>query len=221
MPQLPVHDLSRVIGRFEPDILHLSAHGTDNSIILSNDAERERPLSVEQFLSILDGVERKPRLIFVSACKSHDVAQKLSSVVEFAIGATGSISVAAAREAAVKFYELLAKGFPVGRAFNAAAAIVRIEDIGIDLKLYERTKGSAETVLLAEPMRLLAAFAKVEEVKDSQGRANALKLSNSDGELAIELGVAGCPDGVRQVVMFLDVEPTVRAATTTCFVRIS
>jgi hypothetical protein len=201
LPQLSVHDLSRAIDSFKPDILHVSAHGSEDSIILSGDKEQERPLKVEQFIEILEGVEQKPRLIFVSACKSNDIAKKLKTVVDFSIGTKGSISIAAARGAAVKFYELLAKGYPVRRAFNAARAIVRIEDIGIDLLIFERLDGDAEHITLAEPLRLLAAFSAVEQTKHDPGQTRQVDLSKESGELEIELGIAGCPGDVRQACL--------------------
>ena len=206
LPQLSVHDLARAIDKYQPDILHVSAHGSKDSIVLSNVDERPRRLHVNQFIDILDGVEKKPRLIFVSACTSSDIAKRLVSAVEFSIGTVGSISVPAAREAAVKFYELLAKGYCVERAFVAARATVRIEDVGIDLTRYEQQLGAAAKTTLAEPLRLLAAFSEVERLKSDEENVKRIDLNEDAGELEIELGIAGCPEDIRQVVLFLDVD---------------
>jgi hypothetical protein len=157
LPQLSVHDLTNELHRYRPDVLHISAHGKTNGLLFSDEREHKREIDNATFVRMLSTIEHRPKLVFISACSSASLARDLVEVVDFAIGATGEIWVDAARNASVRFYELLARGYSVQRAFDGGEVIVKIEQMDVvRLVLEKGTDRDPETTFLAEPLRLLA-----------------------------------------------------------------
>jgi len=207
LPSIDALNLVSFIEDYKPDILHVVAHGDREYILFSSDTGRPREITGSKFAALLGAAVHKPKLIFVSACSSGKIAKKLTDVAHFAVGTTGSILSAAARKAAGVFYEWLARGYSLRRAYEAANAIVDIEDAETELIFESDRSKDPEKFPLANPLRLLACFPVVERLRNQTKRRKAFNLKpNSDGEFEIELGICGCPDDTRQVMFFVDDE---------------
>jgi hypothetical protein len=99
-----------------PDILHIAAHSADKKLYLANYENETVQLDADMLLTFLSDVS-PPRLIYLNACNSQEIAKDLIRVVPMAIGSTAPISVKAGRATAVSFYERVLDGSSVGKAF--------------------------------------------------------------------------------------------------------
>lgn len=193
LPGLAVEELPREISRVKPDILHISAHGGKEGLLLaSQDGESKNltPKALSTFVSI----EPPPRLIVLNACDSDAMADELTEVVPMAIGITAEITNAAARESVRLFYERIFDGNSVKNAFEACREmILTIDDRGSSSKLCCNATVKPENELFLVAPRIIARF------ENDCHR-------DSEGNFEFGLGVIGCPGNTHQVVFFTDDE---------------
>lgn len=110
--------------RHRPHVLHISSHGlSDGSLMLeSRDPTRARIISKRQLLELLDGVNENLRLVIVNACESRAVACDIPPTVDLAVGMNAEVYDDVSLEFSVAFYEGLAYGKTVEKAFKIACA---------------------------------------------------------------------------------------------------
>lgn len=193
LPGLPVEKLPREISRIKPDILHISAHGIAEGLLLANQNGEPKKLTPEA-LSIFVSIEHPPKLIILNACNSDVMAKQLTEVVPITLGITAEISNAAARESVRLFYERIFDGHSVNDAFKACREMIRtIDDGSSSAELCRNPIVKPENELFLVSPRIIARF------EDDSYRA-------SDGDFEFGLGVIGCPGNTHQVVFFTDDE---------------
>lgn len=115
----------RWLSKRDFDIIQISAHGKDGTIIF-NDGE-VNPGWLE---SVFDGVKRIPQCVVLMACETSDHSEwsvsdaLLSAKVPYVIGVSGSIDNIDAVTFVGMFYELVSHGQSFEQAFNRAKLIV-------------------------------------------------------------------------------------------------
>lgn len=193
LPSLPFEDLPTEISRHKPDILHISAHGEQTWLAMTQGAKTVH-LTAEILNAFLD-VNPPPKLAYLNACGSDAIAAELTRKIPLAIGTTAAITNRAARSAAVNFYIGLLEGKSVARAFEVGRMIMRgIGDAAVDSRLFNQDGINPNMMILHQPSRLVASFL------DDKFEPNR------DGHFRILLGVTGCPRNTVQVVFFTDDE---------------
>ena len=193
-PGLYAEDLPAEISRFKPDILHISAHGDQEKLSLSNASGDRVALTPEALVAFMP-LDQKPRLVYLNACDSQDIAAKLALSVPLAIGSTAPITNRAARAGARTFYERLLAGAPVQDAFNVAKNMVEtLQNRQASAVLYARPGIDPTKVVLHNIPRVIADFHE----------NNA--IPNQRGEYRVRFGLEGCPINTTQVVFFTDEE---------------
>ena len=82
-----IDDLISKLNNFEPHILHFSGHGEENGELFFSDDSGKSSNSIngETFNKIL-ATTSKPKLIFLNACYSLEIANNISNSIEFVIG---------------------------------------------------------------------------------------------------------------------------------------
>lgn len=190
IPDQRADDLSFTLGRIEPDVLHITAHGETSHLMLADSGGTAVKMTPKHLTGLLSPT-RPPRLIYFSGCKSAGIAKGVTSSVRAAIGAVGTIGNGAARATAVSFYERALAGESVGAAFAAAEAMAAtLGDVALELHMQPGVDLLRE-VLLPRP-RPVVRFARVQQ--------------DSGGAFPIRVGVAHCPRSTTQLVVFLEGE---------------
>lgn len=190
LPGLRLEDLPAAISRHQPDILHISAHGSTDALSLTNEAGNPIALDFEMLSAFLDH-DRLPRLVYLNACDSVIIAERLKALVPMSIGMTAPISNRAARAGAVAFYERILKGASVQRAFETAQKMIEAQGRSTSAAIFKRDGVDPRREVLHRLPRVVAALA---------GSANQPGRHRYD----VVFGLIGCPLSVTQVIFFTD-----------------
>ncbi|MBV8649528.1 hypothetical protein [Paludibacterium sp.] len=190
LPAVLAEDLPIEIIKHEPEILHISTHGDKDGLSFSNSGNNEVKISHDTLNAIFHN-ENPPRLVYINACDSDLIAEKLTGRVSMAVGTTAPISNRAALTGAISFYDRLIRGFSVKDAFEASSAIIEALDNKCT-KSHLAFNGTVqpEFEILHYVPRLIAKF---------HG-----KFGNEQSKFSIELGVHGCPKNTHQMVFYTD-----------------
>ena len=199
LPKLSVEELQSAVLRFRPDILHISAHGEKEYLRLSDGDGNHVKITAKMLRAFLPP-DYAPRLVYLSACDSNEIAIKLvdSGAVPMAIGTTTSISNRAAVASAVSFYGSLLSGLGVEDAFNASRSLIEaLTDSKATAKIHGHNSANSMELSLSIP-HLIADF---------DGRP---RRSKKDDHYSLRLGVKGCPSSTIQVIFFTDDESFIK-----------
>lgn len=113
-------ELSQILLRHEPSILHISSHGTpDGRLVLLDGQERGKPVP-RAVISKLFGMFRKKglRCVVLNACYAEEQAREVAQHIEFVIGVSGAILDECSLAFSAGFYSGLAAGQTVEDAFS-------------------------------------------------------------------------------------------------------
>ena len=193
LPGLRAEDLPGELAKRQPDVLHISAHGTDEQLSLSNEAGKKVALNAQALAAFLPP-EHPPRLIYLNACDSQAIAEELKRHVSMAIGTTAPITNRAARAGAVTFYERILSGSSVGHAFRVVKEMIQmLQDQQASSELHARPGTNPENEVLHRAPRFIADFVGGDPSPRRQ-------------EYSVRFGMVGCPANTTQVVFFTDDE---------------
>jgi hypothetical protein len=194
LPDLALEEFPMELAREQPDILHISAHGARSALSLSAALKDAVPLSGALLRSLLP--DPPPRLVYLNACNSAEIAKELTTVVPMAIGSTAPISNRAARAGAVLFYNRLIDGCSVYKAHEASRSLIKALDRGrASSVLYRQQDVDPAAERLHVVPRIVAKFTDDGATPDQ------------NGQYRVHLGVVGCPPYTVQIVIFTN-DPT-------------
>ena len=191
LPRVLAEELAVTLARHRPDILHISAHGSANELALTNEAGAEVLLTATALRAYLP-FDKPPRLVYLNACNSQEIAKALAEVVPMAIGITEPITNRAARTGAAAFYASVLDGASVSHAFDVARHTIGTMQSGeTTAVLHVRTGIQPEMEFLHRVPRIVADFV------DGTPRLDK-------GRYLIRSGIVGCAANTVQVVIFTD-----------------
>jgi len=132
-------DLSGILRRERPQILHFRGHGDPAGQILSiaNNGKPE-PVSAEMLAQLLAELKDTVRVVVLDACYSESRATEMVKEVRWAVGMSPGIGEEAAVTFASEFYRGVAQGRSVQDAF----------DLGVDRLVGEGVAGAEGLVRL-------------------------------------------------------------------------
>jgi hypothetical protein len=205
-----VDELPSIIANVMPDVIHISAHGSRDAIILRDEDERSIELSGRRLATILSAIGIRPTLIVVNACSSAATARDLAQSADFVIGTDAPIGNAAARVMAATLYQWLTRGSSLEAAFIAAREILgAVSADEVSTRLFpEASEAQARKRVLVEPFRIVARLPAIDAALRA-GREAPGKDFDPE-EVLVNFGVAGAPSGTTQLVLFTDDEDVVR-----------
>lgn len=203
---LRVDELPSVIARVQPDVVHFSAHGAEDAIILAHADRGHVSLRGTDLADLLEALAVRPKLVVINACSSDRMAAEVSRAADFVIGTDAPISNVGARTMAATLYQRLAMSSSILSAFKAAETMLRIVDLGAVKTHLFPVAGTleAQRTRLAEPLRILACFPKIEKWLDD-GLARP-RTTFDIMKPVVHFGVAGAPSNAVQLVFFTDDE---------------
>lgn len=201
-----VDNLPFLVAQLDPDILHFSAHGRDDGIVLAHEERGHVHLTGERLANLLAAISVRPKLIVINACSSSAMAGQLTEVADFVVGTDAPISNVGARTMAAILYQQLANGASVGDAFATAVPLLDTVDAGqVASQLFPLDhEEQARRTFAANPLRLVACFPKIDQWLDNK-HTEPQKGFNRDIPY-VKFGVAGAPPTTRQLTIFTDDE---------------
>ena len=123
-------DLKDSLLKHQPDIVHFSGHGSRNeTIILLDDNGESKPVSKEALKDLFETFRENIRIVILNACYSRPQAEEIAEIVGCAIGINRKIEDKVAIKFAASFYQGIAHGFSVKRAFDFGKIFLEKEDI--------------------------------------------------------------------------------------------
>lgn len=133
-------------------ILHFSGHcGADGAVHMRDLEARTVPLDPHGLADLIGEFSDSVRLVVLNACFSEALAVELVKRVEVVVGMRTVVSDHAGVVFAPAFYEALASGRSVGKAFKIAKALVATlgKDQARTLQCHTRTDIDADQVFIA------------------------------------------------------------------------
>lgn len=115
-------DLQEALLRYQPQIVHFSGHGQTDGILLENDAGQAHKVQGRVLARIFREFKSQVRCVVLNACYSEDQATAIAEDIDFVVGMSASIDDLSAIQFASAFYEALAFGTSISKAFNLACA---------------------------------------------------------------------------------------------------
>lgn len=188
-PDMAIEEFSGKLLEINPDILHISSHLSSEKLEFSRRDDQLAAFNVNQLIHIIGPLRKTPKLIYLNACDSQDMASSLIDTVPVAIGTTAPITNGAACLGAAIFYEHILAGNNLKTAFLASQALISTWDPGTRTELFARHLSKANKQILYQAPRIIARF-------------ESDRPPTSTGEFWLELGLLGCPSDVNQTVFF-------------------
>jgi hypothetical protein len=128
-------DLTKLLLRHQPDVVHFSGHGTStDKIVLESDRGIGKAVSKAALTNMFSALRDNVRLVVLNACYSSGQAAAIAKVIDCTIGSSKSIDDAAAIAFAAEFYQAIAFGRSVQSAFDIAKASMRVR--GLPMKSF-------------------------------------------------------------------------------------
>jgi len=190
LPDIKIEDLQSVMSRYRPDVLHISAHADLECLSLKNDAGNLIELDADALKYFIDH-EAIPKIVYLNACNSAPIAEGISALVPISIGTSSPITNRAARSGAVSFYTKLLEGKTVQSAYESSNASIKVLQHGeTQSKIYCRAGVDPAVVIMHQIPRIVARF------KDDDIRVDR------KGMYKFEIGMLGCPNSTRQLIIF-------------------
>ncbi|WP_290054902.1 CHAT domain-containing protein [Amycolatopsis solani] len=122
-------DLTQALLDFSPRIVHMSGHGNDDGRFLGQGAGGEsRPWSVPGLAAVFEDVSAIVECVIVNACHSAQLAEALAEHISYVIGMRSWVGDESATLFSVGFYQALAAGLPIERAFVKGRNAMALDD---------------------------------------------------------------------------------------------
>jgi CHAT domain-containing protein len=128
-------DLTTAIFEVKPQIIHFAGHGTGNGELCFETPTGETfPVEPSAFAGLLEELNDNVQCVVLNACHSRKPALAIEQHVPFVVGMNAAISDEAAIVFAGEFYQALAYGRPIPKAFKIAVAALEVLKIpGADI----------------------------------------------------------------------------------------
>ena len=122
-------DLQGLLLRHEPDIVHFSGHGSDESeIILEDDSGKAHIIPNDGLSQLFSELKDNIRCVVLNACYSEEQAQTIVGHIDCVVGMSTAITDRAAILFAAAFYRALGYGENVQSAFNLGRLEIRLNN---------------------------------------------------------------------------------------------
>lgn len=147
------NDLSGILMRQRPGIVHFSGHGAEKTgeIVLVGDGGTSRPVAHEALAGLFRVLKGNVRVVVLNACYTGSLAKAIVREIDCAIGMSDKIGDDAAIAFAAWFYEALGYGKSVQDAYELG--VIRLIGEGVAnakglVKLHKRPRVDPSKIIL-------------------------------------------------------------------------
>jgi hypothetical protein len=146
---LRLSDLQAAVLRYTPSIVHFSGHGSpQGSIILAADDGKAVPVPPAALSNFFRAMSPPVRCVVLNACFTRIQGRAIAKHVPCVIGMSRAISDTAAIHFATGFYQALAYGYTVKKAFELGRNAIEIQGAAV---AHLGRREAVTPVLLADP----------------------------------------------------------------------
>jgi hypothetical protein len=192
-PNLSIEQFPIQLARYRPDVLHISAHGEKNELMLAHPSGKGQIALTGNLLTRFLDYNGPPRLVYLNACNSAEIAKELRKLIPMSIGTTAPITNRTALNSAILFYDRLLTGDSVWKAFDVGCAMIEtLQNKAAKSVLERRDDVDPKSEVLHRVPEIIARFFKDKCKPDAEG------------DFDVEVGVVGCPHSTIQIVVFTD-----------------
>lgn len=125
-----VVDLQGYLLRYQPDIVHFSGHGNEESeIILENSEGRQYSVSPRSLSQLFSVLKDNIRCVVLNACYSECQAQAIAEHIECVVGMSKAIGDNSAISFSKAFYQALGFGRNIKTAFDLGCVQIDLESL--------------------------------------------------------------------------------------------
>jgi hypothetical protein len=127
-----VSELQELLLRFNPEVVHFSGHGSEESaLVFEKDGEPEiaPPEALTDLFRIINSDRQIVQCVIMNACYSDRQAEAIAKHVPCVIGMSNAISDEAAIKFAASFYRALAYGQSINNAFELGCNDIALDKI--------------------------------------------------------------------------------------------
>lgn len=125
-------DLTGLLLRHKPHIVHFSGHGSSKGkIILEDNAGQAKEVSAAALSRLFRTLKDNIRCVVLNACYSATQAEAISQEIDFVVGMSRAVADDAAVRFAAGFYSALGFGRTVQTAFDLGVAEIELELEGL------------------------------------------------------------------------------------------
>lgn len=126
-----VSDLSRLLLRYQPDIIHFSGHGSSsNEIILEDASGKSHPVSQQALSRLFATLPDNIKCVVLNACYSMPQAEAIAEHIDCVIGMSTAIGDESAISFAANFYQALGYGRDMETAFELGRVQIDLKNLG-------------------------------------------------------------------------------------------
>ena len=123
-------DIRKDISKQKPNILHFSGHGEGQRGLLVEDEQgKSQLLSTESFRRLLALYNKDIQCVLLNACYSQHQAEAIVQHIDYVIGMNDAIGDKAAIKFSIAFYDSLAVGELIPRAFEIACTSLDLQNL--------------------------------------------------------------------------------------------
>ncbi len=146
-----LRDLTEILRRSNPDIVHFSGHTSQSAeIVLLDDGGFGKPISPEAMKGIFGQFKGNIRCIVLSSCYGEALANALAEDIDCVVGMIGELPDESAPDFARELYRQLAGGLDVASAFKAAR--LHLEQYGKLTRMLAYKANPSEIVFVKLPL---------------------------------------------------------------------
>jgi hypothetical protein len=186
---LRISDLSKLLNRHKPHILHICGHArSTEGLVLDDDNGKTAKINCAQLVKLIlsSTDDARLRLVFFSFCYSKACATAISKRVPYAIGVSNKISGEALLLFSHAFHEALASNRSVRGAFDNARESLRTKGLaGSDAMVLRVQSGKSAKIPFLSSMGFLdEGFEEAPQSNRRKISSRYLEASETDSVLA-------------------------------------
>jgi hypothetical protein len=124
-----LHDVSRALVRYQPDIVHFSGHGDAEGRLYVEDEEGySKPTNIDGLAKLFGLHKATIRCVVVNACHSQRLAEAISRHIDYAVGMSSSVADSVSISFSVGFYQAFFGTDNVPYAFELACSLLQSDE---------------------------------------------------------------------------------------------
>ncbi|MEG4504464.1 AAA-like domain-containing protein [Microcoleus sp. F6_B4] len=188
-------EMQRAILDYKPEIVHFSGHGAGESgLALEDEAGQIKLVNTKALAALFEAFKEYVECVILNACYSEVQAEAIARHIPYVIGMNQAVGDRAAREFAVGFYDTLAAGESIERAYKLGCVSISMAGIPEELTPVLKKKSDVSELDAADRSRDASGSDIVEEsspaVENERSIAapplSPLNLDNPEGSVSLD-----------------------------------
>ncbi|AFZ07219.1 adenylate/guanylate cyclase [Oscillatoria nigro-viridis PCC 7112] len=188
-------EMQRAVLDYKPEIVHFSGHGAgEGGLALEDEAGQIKLVNTKALAALFEAFKEYVECVILNACYSEVQAEAIARHIPYVIGMNQAVGDRAAREFAVGFYDALAAGESIERAYKLGCVSISMAGIPEQLTPVLKKKSDVSELDAGDRSRDASGSDTVEEsspaVENRRSIAapplSLLNLDNPEGSVSLD-----------------------------------